>query len=130
MVTTAFAAALEKHLAANHPQQWKTDLAGLYLAATYHLLKKEGPARAIVDGVTFGKTRAADPDWYYDRLAYAAQALYVIARHFPERAARITPAEIDAVVDPIFRGVYNTYDSAWSILARPRRSPRKPPAPG
>ena len=130
MVTTAFAAALEKHLVANHPQQWKTDLAGLYLAATYHLLKKDGPARAIVDGVTFGKTRAADPDWYYDRLAYDAQALYVIARHFPERAARITPAEIDAVVDPIFRGVYNTYDSAWSILALEAYAETAAAAPG
>jgi len=130
MVTTAFAAALEKHLAANHPKEWKTDLAGVYLAATYHLLKKEGPARAIVDGVTFGRTRAADSDWYYDRLAYDAQALYLIARHFPDRAARIAPAEIDAVVDPIFRGAYNTYDSAWSILALEAYAEAAAAAPG
>ena len=130
MVTTAFAAALEKHLAANHPKEWKTDLAGVYLAATYHLLKKEGPARAIADGITFGRTRPADSDWYYDRLAYDAQALYVIARHFPERAARIAPAEIDAIVDPIFRGAYNTYDSAWSILALEAYAETAAAAPG
>jgi len=117
MVTSAFASALEKHLVANHPKEWKTELAGLYLAATYHLLKQERVARAIADGVTFGRQRAADTDWYYDRLAYDAQALYVLARHFPERAARISAAEIDAVVDPIFRGAYNTFSSAWSILA-------------
>lgn len=130
MVTTAFAAALEKHLTANHPQQWKAELAGVYLAATYHLLKKEGPARAIVDAVTFGRTRTADADWYYDRLAYDAQALYLIARHFPERAARIAPADIDAVVDPIFRGTYNTYDSAWSILALEAYAESAAAAPG
>jgi len=130
MVTTAFAAALEKHLTANHPKEWKTDLAGVYLAATYHLLKKEGPARAIVDGVTFGRTRAADSDWYYDRLGTDAQALYLIARHFPDRAARISPAEIDAVVDPIFRGSYNTYDSAWSILALEAYAETAAAAPG
>lgn len=130
MVTTAFATALEKHLGANYPKQWKTELAGVYLAATYHLLKKEAPARAIIDGVVFGKARAADTTWYYDRLAYDAQALYVIARHFPDRAARITPAEIDAVVDPIFRGAYNTYDSAWSILALEAYAETAAAAPG
>jgi len=134
MVTTAFTSALEKHLVANHPQgngaAWKGDLAGLYLAATYHLLKKEGPARAIIDGVTFGKTRVADSDWYYDRLAYDAQALYVIARHFPDRAGRLTPAEIDAIVDPIFRGAYNTFNSAWSILALEAYGETAAAAPG
>lgn len=117
MVPTTFLAAEEKHLAANHPKEWKGDLAGLYLAATYRLLKQDGKARAIADGITFGRERAVDTDWYYDRLAYDAQALYIVARHFPERAARITPAEIDAIVDPIFRATYNTFSSAWSILA-------------
>jgi uncharacterized protein YfaS (alpha-2-macroglobulin family) len=117
MMTGAFAAAQEKHLQANHPKEWRGDLAGLYLAATYRLLKQERPARAIIDGITFGQTRDTNVDWYYDRLAYDAQALYIIARHFPERAARVTPQEIDAIVDPIFRGQYNTYSSAWSILA-------------
>jgi uncharacterized protein YfaS (alpha-2-macroglobulin family) len=117
MVPTTFLAAEEKHLVANHPDEWKSDLAGLYLAATYRLLKQDGKARAIVDGLTFGRARAVDSDWYYDRLAYDSQALYIVARHFPERAARITPAEIDAIVDPIFRATYNTFSSAWSILA-------------
>ena len=117
MVPTTFLAAEEKHLVANHPKEWKGDLAGLYLAATYRLLKQDGKARAIADGITFGRERAVDTEWYYDRLAYDAQALYIVSRHFPERAARITPAEIDAIVDPIFRATYNTYSSAWSILA-------------
>ncbi len=117
MMTGTFAAAQEKHLTANHPKEWRRDLAGLYLAATYRLLKQDRAARDIIDGIQFGQTRVADVDWYYDRLAYDAQALYITARHFPERAARLTPREIDAIVDPIFRGSYNTYSSAWSILA-------------
>src|SRR6185369_8870760 len=100
MVPTSFLAAQEKHLNANHPKQWRSELAGLYLAATYRLLKQDRAARAIIDAVQFGRARATDSDWYYDRLAYDAQALYVIARHFPERASRITPAEIEAIMDP------------------------------
>jgi len=117
MVPTSFLAAQEKHLNANHPKEWRSQLAGLYIAATYRLLKQDRPARAIIDAVQFGRARATDSEWYYDRLAYDAQALYVIARHFPERASRVTQAEIDAIMDPIFRGSYNTFSSAWSILA-------------
>jgi uncharacterized protein YfaS (alpha-2-macroglobulin family) len=59
--------------------------------------------------VKFGQDRPPDYRWYDDRLARDAQALYLVARHFPERAARVTPQEIDAIVDPIFRGRYNTF---------------------
>ncbi|HEY4184728.1 MAG TPA: alpha-2-macroglobulin [Polyangia bacterium] len=130
MVTTAFASALEKHLVANHPKEWKGELAGLYLAATYHLLKQDRAARPLVDAIAFGKSRSPDSDWYYDRLAYDAQALYVLARHFPERAARLSPAELDAIVDPIFRGAYNTFSSAWSILALEAYGQTAEAAPG
>jgi len=117
MMTGAFAAAAEKHLVANHPKVWRRDLAGLYLAATYRLLKQDGAARDILDALKFGEPRVADADWYYDQLAYDAQALYILSRHFPERAARVSAPDIDAIVEPIFRGRYNTYSSAWSILA-------------
>jgi uncharacterized protein YfaS (alpha-2-macroglobulin family) len=118
MMTSAFAAAAEKHLVANHPKEWQHDLAGLYLAATYRLLQQDRAARDILGGLTFGLPRAPEGDWYSnDRLAFDAQALYIISRHFPERAARVTAVEIDKIVDPIFRGHYNTYSSAWSILA-------------
>jgi len=117
MVPSAFVTAQEKHLQANHPKEWRSDLAGLYLAATHRLMKQDKAAKAIVDGITFGTARPADDTWFYDRLSYDAQALYIIARHFPERASAVTPAELDAIVDPIFRGAYNTFSSAWSILA-------------
>jgi len=80
-------------------------------------MKQDKAAKAIVEGITFGTPRPADDTWFYDRLSYDAQALYIIARHFPERASAVTPAELDAIVDPIFRGAYNTFSSAWSILA-------------
>jgi uncharacterized protein YfaS (alpha-2-macroglobulin family) len=43
--------------------------------------------------------------------------LYLLARHFPERAARLGAADITAIADPIFNGAYTTYSSAWAILA-------------
>ena len=48
-------------------------------------------------------------DSYYDPLSHDGQLLYLVARHFPERAARITAEQLDAVVQPIFRGTYNTF---------------------
>jgi len=117
MMTGPFVAAQEKHLEANHPKEWRRDIAGLYLAATYRLLKQDRFANSIVDAVSFGVDRTPTVETYGDRLSYDAQALYVMAKHFPERAGGITPQQIDSIVEPIFRGRYNTFSSAWAILA-------------
>jgi uncharacterized protein YfaS (alpha-2-macroglobulin family) len=73
MVPTAFLAAQEKHLAANHPKEWKSELAGLYIGATYRLLAGSSGARA--DRRHPLRPSASDGDWYYDRLAYDAGAI-------------------------------------------------------
>jgi uncharacterized protein YfaS (alpha-2-macroglobulin family) len=56
-------------------------------------------------------------EWYYDQLAHDAQVLYLLSKHFPERAARLSAADIDALATPIFNGAYTTYSSGWTILA-------------
>lgn len=109
MITSGFAAALEKHLEANHPKKWKQDATGAYLASSYRLLKQDRLARGIIEECKLGQW-AGPPDHahYYDGLAHDAQLLYLLARHFPERAAQVTPEMLDAMVQPIFRGTYNT----------------------
>jgi len=117
MVTTNFAAALQKHAEANYKNVWKKDLTGVYLAATYRLLKQDKPAKALIEEAQLGKEHTPDYEWLFDRLAYDSQTLYIIARHFPERASRVTTEEIDAMVQPIFQGSYNTFTSAFTIMA-------------
>ena len=116
-VTTSYASALKKRLEADFAKTWKTDLAAAYLAGTLALLKQTDKARALIDGVPLGA--AQPPEWEYllDPLARDAQLLYLTARHFPERAAQVTPAQLDKLVEPIFQGSYNTYSSAFAILA-------------
>jgi uncharacterized protein YfaS (alpha-2-macroglobulin family) len=117
VVTSGFVQSLEKHLEADYAKAWKDDLAAAYLASTYQLLKQERRGRSLIEGAKIGRPRSVDYDYYDDSLAHDAQLLYLLARHFPERAARLTPEEIDAMVQPIFRGTYNTFSSAQAILA-------------
>ncbi len=117
MVTSNYAAALQKHAEANYAKVWRQDLTGVYLAATYKLLKQDRPARALIEEAKFGLPHDIDYAYYFDRLAFDAQLLYVISRHFPERASRLTAQEIDAMVEPIFQNSYNTFSSAFSIMA-------------
>jgi alpha-2-macroglobulin len=117
MVTSGFAQALQKHLEANYPKEWRKDLAAAYLAATYQLLRQDKLGRSLMEEQAIGQARIADYRYYDDSLAHDAQLLYLWARHFPERAAKVSPVELDAMVQPIFQGLYNTFSSAQTILA-------------
>ncbi|MFH0900782.1 MAG: alpha-2-macroglobulin, partial [Pseudomonadota bacterium] len=116
MVTGTFAAAAQKNLEANHPVEWKEDLAGAYLAATYRLLRQDRQAAELMAKQRFGQSVSADWENYYDRLVHDGQLLYLLARHFPEQASAVRQAEIDALVEPIASGNFNTFSSASAIL--------------
>jgi uncharacterized protein YfaS (alpha-2-macroglobulin family) len=115
--TGRYLAAQLKHLEANHAKEWRGDLAGLYLAAASRLLKQERIVAGVLDAQKIGRPQATELEWYYDQLAHDAQVLYLLAKHFPERAAKLESADIDALATPIFNGSYTTYSSAWAILA-------------
>ena len=116
-VTTSYASALKKRLEADFAKEWRSDLAAAYLASTLALLKQAERARTLVEGVKLGTVIA--PDWasFHDPLSRDAQLLYLVAKHFPERATAVTQAQLDALVEPIFGGSYNTFSSAFTILA-------------
>jgi hypothetical protein len=117
MVTTGFATAAQRNLAANHPKVWQEDLAGAYLAATYKLLKKNELADPIMAKQTLGARTASDYEHLHDGLSRDGQLLYLLARHFPHLAAAVKQRELDAIVEAIAGGSYNTFSSALTILA-------------
>jgi uncharacterized protein YfaS (alpha-2-macroglobulin family) len=117
MVTTSYATAAQRHLAANYPKVWQEDLAGAYLAATYALLKKSEPAEEIMGRQKLDAKTVADYAHLHDGLARDSQLLYLLSRHFPHRAAAVKQPQIDAIVAAIGGGVYNTFSSALTIMA-------------
>ncbi|MEA2166105.1 MAG: alpha-2-macroglobulin [Thermoanaerobaculia bacterium] len=119
VVTTNYATAIQKQLEEKHAATWKKDLAGIYLAATYQMLKQDRLAGGIIGGVRLGDPQSIDmgDDHYYDSAIRDAQLLYILARHFPERLRRMSGDEVLAVVEPLQRGSYSTLSSAYTIMA-------------
>ena len=117
MVTTGVAMSLDRRVRARYPAEWKQDLTGAFLSATYQLLHQETRATEILGAIGFGKVRRAAYAEYDDALTHDAMLLYLIARHFPGRLPDLRAGAIDAIVTPIAHGSYNTLSTAYAILA-------------
>jgi uncharacterized protein YfaS (alpha-2-macroglobulin family) len=116
IVTTNFAAAVQKRLETNHPKVYAQDIATAYLAASYQLMKQQRLADQLIAGVTFEK-RPADGGAYIDTLTSNGKLLDVLARHFPERLAKVLPSVVESMLKDIAAGGYNTHSAGNAILA-------------
>lgn len=120
VVTTPILASLRQTLDATQPGQWRNDLAAGYLAASYQLLKQDRTAAELIAplATALGERKSA---WrfeaYYDPMIRDAATLYLLARHFPERARALPPDTMLAMVRSIQAGQYNTLSSAYTVLA-------------
>jgi alpha-2-macroglobulin len=120
MVTTPILGSLREHLTKAHAKNWESDSAAVYLAASYKLLREDRLAEELIDAPfkAMGRVNVPYRYWYYyDPMIADAQALYIVSRHFPQRAKRVEARTLQAIIAPIQRGQYNTYSSAWIILA-------------
>ncbi|HEX7499818.1 MAG TPA: alpha-2-macroglobulin family protein, partial [Polyangia bacterium] len=111
------AAALQHWLEANAGKTWREELASAYLGATYAILKQDSLAGEIAAAIKLGAKHKTDYEHYYDDLGHDAQALLLVARHFPKRAGTVSKEDLDGIVAAISGGEYNTFSSALSILA-------------
>ncbi len=119
MVTTPIVASLRETLDARYPSVWKTDLTAAYLAAVYRLQRQDREAAALIEGMAaqIGTTSGQRFAFYYGDTVRDAQVLYLLSRHFPERARALKPEAMQALVAPLTRGEYNTLSSALLVLA-------------
>ncbi len=119
VVTSQYLSSVQKTLENAFKDAWKKDLAGIYLAATYKLLKQERKAQALIAESKLGEIGDAAIDYqnYYDPLVRDAQLLYILARHFPERVSKLDGDALLALVEPITKNRYNTLSSAYTIMA-------------
>ncbi|MDO8805766.1 MAG: alpha-2-macroglobulin [Elusimicrobiota bacterium] len=97
--------------------QWETDLAAVYLAAAYKIMKQNGDAERIMKKCRLGDAQASDYGFFYDGLVRDAQLLYIMARHFPEKLEELRGDDILKIVNPVIANQYNTLSSAYVILA-------------
>lgn len=117
VVTTRYASAAQKHMEANYAKAWREDPAGAYMAGTYALLQDQALAEKLSQPLAMGRERKADYAVYYDSMAHDAQVLYVLAKHFAPQAAKLPPSALEGMLRMIEKGAYNTFSSAFSILA-------------
>jgi uncharacterized protein YfaS (alpha-2-macroglobulin family) len=122
-VTTNNLAAVQKRLQEAYPKEWKSDLAAAWLAASYQMLKQDKEAAALLTGPEQLLERKPDAKerysfgYYNDPLTRDASVLYLIAKHFPQRVAQLSPNAMNNVAAPLQRGEFNTLSSALTILA-------------
>ena len=116
VVVTNQLASIREALDTVAPKVWPDDLAGLYLAATYELLKMDKQAKELLAHAPVTQTIRPAYDDYYDDLVYRSQYLYLLAKHFPGELARVSGTQITALADSVVGGRSNTISSAYTIL--------------
>jgi uncharacterized protein YfaS (alpha-2-macroglobulin family) len=117
VVVTNQANALRAALDLTYAKTWPSDITALYLASTYQLLKMDRDAEKIIGSAPTLPPANAQFDTYCDDLVYRATYLYLLSKHFPDRAKRIGPEQILAIADAIRDNRQNTISSAYALLA-------------
>ncbi|HEY2346573.1 MAG TPA: alpha-2-macroglobulin [Xanthomonadaceae bacterium] len=121
-VTTNNLAAVQKRLQEIAPNSWKNDLAAAWLASSYKLLKQDKEANALMNGPANELARSAADEpfvhgYYYDPLTRDATVLYLLSKHFPERAKALPPRVFENLAWPLAHDEFNTTSAAMTILA-------------
>ncbi len=104
---------LDKYL----EKTWKKDIIAAFIAATYKLLKLDDEAEKLISAIPVTAEGEYDYQHYFDPLVRNAQYLYLISKHFPERARKIDADDLAELLSEIPKGAFNTYSSAYTVLA-------------
>jgi len=109
------AAALQQRLISRYAKEWPQDIVAAYLASAFQLMKQEGAANQAIGKVVFGAS--TDVDRWHGPMTSDAMLLYLMARHFPNRLARIPDTMLDSLVTRVKNGEYDSLSAATTILA-------------
>jgi alpha-2-macroglobulin len=117
--TAAELAALRKRLDERYKKEWPADLAALWLAATYDLLKKDGEATRLLKGVRFSSANDSRQarDVYFNPMTHDALLLWITAKYFPEKLSDVPQDVLPNLAKRITDGWYDSLSSGTTLLA-------------
>jgi alpha-2-macroglobulin len=120
-VTTSYLASIIADLNRNSNTQWKKDIIAMYLASSYKMLKMDKEANKLLKPIWQQLETAYDHAWwtnkYYDPLVVDAGRIYLISKHFPEKAKMIPAQALENMVIMLNKQKYTTQSAAMTILA-------------
>ena len=129
-------AAVREQLEANHPKTWQQDDAtALFIAASYQLLQQDAAAKPLADAAlkrANAKTSAVAPGFieYYDAGIAQGWSVYLLQKHFPQQAAKLSGMAVARLLEPLRNDRYNTLSSALILLALESRGGNAGTLPG
>jgi uncharacterized protein YfaS (alpha-2-macroglobulin family) len=106
---------LRDHLERQFTDEWKSSLAGVYLAASAQLLLKQREATEWISHYRLHTESSGNE--MTSPLAEDAQYLTILARHFPARLRDIQTRQIEPVFRPLLVGSFNTISAAYCLRA-------------
>ncbi len=109
---------LRQEIEKKYPKEWQKDLAGLFLAATYKIMKQDDEAIKLIAAFDLAKPRDFKGyDYFYDGTIADAYALFLLAKHFPDKLSKEGLEVSGRIADKIVKNQYNTISTAISLLA-------------
>ena len=130
--TSTLAAAIQKRLETRDAKTWKNDLAAVYLAATYKMLKQDRLADSMLNDFRLNASAEnkkanerndplggpRDNEWWLcDDLCRDGDALHLLARHFPERAKTLPESSFTPILAALTMYQNTSFSSGQLLLA-------------
>ncbi len=129
-------AAVREQLEASHPKTWQQDDAtALFIAASYQLLQQDDAAAPLAEAAlkrANAQKTAVAPGFadYYDAGIAQGWSVYLLHKHFPRSAAKLSGTAIARLLEPLRNDHYNTLSSALTLLALEARGGGAAALPG
>ncbi len=117
IVTTPYLTNLQLNLVEKYKNQWKKDITSVYMAATYQLLQQTQEAQSLIQHYPLPKKLANENHEFHNTLVSQAQAITLLARHFPQHLNTIGQEAIMLLAQGIASDQLNTLSAAYSMQA-------------
>lgn len=115
IITTNYITNLQLYLQRNHSDNWRQDIAGVYIAASYQMLKNNEEAQRLISQYHLSASKTNGD--FYSNLGNDAQYLAILARHFPERLQKMSGQALLPITRAISDNSFNTLSAAYSSWA-------------
>jgi alpha-2-macroglobulin len=131
-VSTNYLVELHERLEKQHQQSWQSDITAIYMAASYQLLQQPELALGLLSEYRLGNVSALQAGYlariasppspfanpaFQSQLSLDAQYVYLLSRHFATKAKTLEGEHILRLLQPVFKGQYNTIGAAYAVLA-------------